>query len=137
MSTKSAPNRLQLGVAKEIRVALARQDRRASDLARSLQVADKWVSQRLRGITPMTVDDLERIAQALDVSPSDLLPSDIHQDGRVTARYRGQAKQLDQQCTFGRPLVSDESPERIDQDSRPRRLLAHVPAMSIAQAIAA
>ena len=128
---------LSVRVAEEVRAWMGRRRMTGATLAAALGVSAAWVSYRLRGKQEIGLDDLQRIAAALDVSVADLLPPDIRQDSRVTARYRGQAKQLDQQCTFGRPLVSDESPERIDQDSRPRRLLAHVPAMSIAQAIAA
>lgn len=66
--------RLQAGVAMEIRLEMTRQGLRQSDLARRLGELDKWVSLRLRGIIPMTLDDLDRIAKALGVDPAGLWP---------------------------------------------------------------
>lgn len=61
-------------VAAEVRAELGRQGRDASWLAARVGVSDMWVSRRLRAITGFTVDDLLRIAAALDVPPQQFLP---------------------------------------------------------------
>lgn len=60
-------------VAEEIRVEMARQRLSQVDLADLLREGQPWVSRRLRGATPISVDDLERIAVALRVSVVDLM----------------------------------------------------------------
>lgn len=128
---------LSVRVAEEVRAWMGRRRMTGATLAAALGVSAAWVSYRLRGKQEIGLDDLQRIAMALDVSVADLLPTDIREAIRVTARYRDQAKQLDQDHPFGRPLVGDESSIRIDQDSRPRRLTLRVPPMPIMRATAA
>lgn len=60
-------------VAEEIRVEMARQRLNQSDLAAMLGESQPWVSRRLGGRTPMTVDDLERFAQVLRTTADELL----------------------------------------------------------------
>ena len=125
-------------VAAEVRSELARRQMQQSELAARLEEHHSWVSKRFYARNRrITVDDLERTARALDVSVADLLPPDARQGSRVTARYRDQAKQLDQDCPYGRPLAGDESSVRIDIDSRPRRLSRRISPMPIMQAAAA
>ena len=45
-------------------------------LAKQLGVSDMWVSYRLRGVQPIDLNDLERIADALGVPVIDLFPRD-------------------------------------------------------------
>lgn len=52
-------------VSEEIRVEMARQRINQVELAARLHVAQPWVSRRLSGKTPITVDDLDRFADAL------------------------------------------------------------------------
>lgn len=52
-------------VSEEIRVEMARQRINQVELAARLHVAQPWVSRRLSGKTPITVDDLDRFAAAL------------------------------------------------------------------------
>ena len=59
--------------AANIRAALARQQITKSDLARSLGVSSMWVTRRTNAEIPITLDDLARIAAALDVPMQSLL----------------------------------------------------------------
>lgn len=72
-------------VAEEIRVEMARQRLSQTDLARLLQQGQPWVSRRLSGATPITVDDLELIARTLRVRAEDLM------GGRETSDTRPRA----------------------------------------------
>jgi DNA-binding Xre family transcriptional regulator len=72
--TRARTNSLAEQVAEEIRVLLARRRIKQSHLARELGVNDQWVSVRLRGVTPLDLLDLERIAAVLEVPVTELLP---------------------------------------------------------------
>lgn len=63
------------GVAGEIRAIAARQGVSHADLARRIDRTPMWLSRRLSPSTlqPMTVDDLQLIAAALEVDPADVL----------------------------------------------------------------
>lgn len=63
-------------VAEEIRVILARRQIRQSQLARIIGVNEQWLSVRLRGVQPIDLNDLDRIARALQLSVADLLPEE-------------------------------------------------------------
>lgn len=60
-------------------------------LAELLNVSPSWVSYRITGVTPIDLNDLERIAAVLEVAVADLLPPGILQrrprptDGQTTA----------------------------------------------------
>ena len=58
----------------EIRAILARRRSTGKELAETLGVSRSWISYRLTGTTEITLNDLERIARALDVDIADLLP---------------------------------------------------------------
>ncbi len=73
-------------VAEEIRALLARRRTRQSQLARQLGVSEQWISVRLRGVQPIDLNDLARIAEALDVSVVALLPASIREGKDVTLR---------------------------------------------------
>jgi transcriptional regulator with XRE-family HTH domain len=75
MNSVTAVTPLTESVAEEIRVALARRRMRQSHLARQLGTSDQWLSIRLRGIQPIDLNDLQRIAAALGVSVVDLIPA--------------------------------------------------------------
>lgn len=62
-------------VAAEIRAWLGRLDVRPSELARRLGENDQWMSTRLKGRTPINVNDLQRIADAMGLSVVELLPA--------------------------------------------------------------
>lgn len=57
----------------EIRAEMARQ--RISQIGLSVRVhqSQAWVSRRLSGVVPISLDDLELIAHALDVTSMDLV----------------------------------------------------------------
>lgn len=54
---------------------MGRQGVRQSELARKLGESDQWLSMRLRGRTPLDINEMLRIARALDVDLFQLLPS--------------------------------------------------------------
>lgn len=56
--------------AAQLRAELARRNLPASALARTLGENESWVRKRMRGVYGITMDDLDRIATALDVSPT-------------------------------------------------------------------
>lgn len=62
-------------VAEEIRAWLGRRRMSQAQLSRQMGQSQMWVSDRLRGIQPIGLDDLQRFAAALDVEVHDLLPS--------------------------------------------------------------
>lgn len=81
--------------AAEIRAWMGRLQVRQSVLARRLGENDQWLSVRLRGVTPIDLNDLQRIAAALGVRPVDLLPKTASEQVghiEVTTRYRPPAE---------------------------------------------
>jgi DNA-binding Xre family transcriptional regulator len=62
-------------VAEEIRALLARRRISGRQLAESTGMSQSAVSARLTGVTAIDLDDLERIATALDVEITALLPT--------------------------------------------------------------
>lgn len=77
---------LSAQVAEEIRALLARQRRSGRWLASTLGVSQTWMSSRLTGGTPIDLNDLQRIAAALEVHWTELLPAE-----RLTAGVGPQA----------------------------------------------
>ena len=73
----SSNESLSVRVAEEIRAMLARRRVSGRELARRLDVSSPWVSYRLTGNQEIGLDDLERIAAALDVPVTDLLPRGV------------------------------------------------------------
>lgn len=65
--------RLREQVAEEVRALLARRRMSGVQLAVHLGTSQGYVSRRLTAVTPFDVDDLERLAELLDVSVIDLL----------------------------------------------------------------
>lgn len=57
-------------VAAEIRAELARQQISGVRAAKSLGWTQNYISTRLRGVTPLSLDDLEAIAKLLEVPVS-------------------------------------------------------------------
>ena len=64
-------------IAAEVRAVAARKGLRQGELADAIGVSRQAVSRKLAGATPITVEELLRIAAALEVSPGDLLPRPI------------------------------------------------------------
>lgn len=60
-------------IAANIRAELGRQNKTRAALAREMDVTEMWLSRRVNAHTPITVDDLARIAGALDVPAVELM----------------------------------------------------------------
>ena len=60
-------------IAANIRAELGRQNKTRAALAREMDVTEMWVSRRVNAQTPITVDDLTRIADALAVPAVELM----------------------------------------------------------------
>lgn len=71
---------LSLQVAEEIRAWMGRRRISGAQLARRLGVSGAWISYRLTGTQPIDLNDLQRIAAALEVDYLDLMPV---REGRV------------------------------------------------------
>lgn len=68
------PGLINRQVASEIKAMMARAGMTQTQLARELGVSMAWVSDRLRGRTIINLDELDLIAEILDVSIIDLFP---------------------------------------------------------------
>ena len=66
-------------IAGEVRAEMARQQKRAKDLAAAIDMAPASLSRKLNGASGFTVDELLRVANALGVSASRLLAPIEHQ----------------------------------------------------------
>lgn len=61
-------------VAARLRVHTMRRRIKQQEIADALGEAQPWVSRKLRGQSPITLDELDRLATAVGVSVIDLLP---------------------------------------------------------------
>lgn len=61
----------------EISAMIGRRRMNQAALARALDVKPMWVSDRMTGRVRLSLDDLARIAHALNVNVVDLLPRDV------------------------------------------------------------
>jgi transcriptional regulator with XRE-family HTH domain len=75
MDTTTSLNEL---VASEIRAWLGRRRLTGRQLAAKIGASQTWTATRLRGEQEITLNDLERIADALDVEIAALLPSTVN-----------------------------------------------------------
>lgn len=67
---------------------LGRRRMSQAQLARTLGQSQMWVSDRLRGIQPIDLDDMNRIARALGVGVYDLMPPpELAATARTMASY--------------------------------------------------
>ncbi|ROO51037.1 helix-turn-helix protein [Micromonospora sp. Llam0] len=83
-NANGARTRLTDLVAEEIRALQGRRRVSGRELARRLGETPSWVNYRLTGVTPINLNDLERIATALGVTVVDLLPTPATSAARVT-----------------------------------------------------
>jgi transcriptional regulator with XRE-family HTH domain len=76
MSDERTParGRLREHVAEEIRVILARKRMSGAELARRTGIKQSTISRRMTGETAFDMDDLEIIAEVLEVDVADLMP---------------------------------------------------------------
>ena len=108
-TTPEAPAKsLTQRVAEEIRVVLARRQMRQSQLARQMGVTEQWLSVRLRGVQPIDLNDLERIADALGVHPFELWPRDL-------APVNQRSHALNDRSVSHATRTTDERPSRARQ----------------------
>jgi len=63
-----------VAVAEEVRSLMARRRISQIEVARHLRIGQSSVSRRLQAQYPFTVDELYRLCDLLEVSPSELLP---------------------------------------------------------------
>lgn len=68
---------LNKAVAAQIRSLLGIRMMRQAQLASRMGVTEVWLSRRLREVQAMSLDDVERIAQALDLAPAELIASAV------------------------------------------------------------
>lgn len=61
-------------VAAQIRSLLGYRDMKPSELARRIGENDQWMHVRLKGKVPLNLNDMHRIAQALNVPVGQLMP---------------------------------------------------------------
>lgn len=90
IETTEVKNDLSDAVAAEIRAWMGRLSIRQSQLARHLGENEQWLSTRLRGLTPLSMNDAGRIARALGLRAVDLLPQ-REREVTVTQRQSRQA----------------------------------------------
>lgn len=110
-------------VAEEIRAQMGRKRMSGARLAKQLGVSDMWVSYRLRGVQPIDLNDLERIADALGVPVIDLLPRDtVRPNNRSTdqAERPMPPPRPDHSRPKGRPHNESTRPVSPVQPSRRR-----------------
>jgi transcriptional regulator with XRE-family HTH domain len=109
-------------VAAEIRAWMGRLDVRQSELARRMGENDQWLSTRLKGRTPIDINDLQRIAKGLGLGVHELLPSPEiaarAADPRAMARYLTLAVPT----TNRPPRPPDNRPSGHPVDKRPPKV---------------
>lgn len=71
------PSNLTDRVRTAIRIELARKDLTQAALAEELGWSPMSLSKRLRGITPITTEHLQQLADALEVPVEDLIGSGV------------------------------------------------------------
>jgi transcriptional regulator with XRE-family HTH domain len=124
MSTRSSEagrsTTLESQVAAEIRAHLARRRMQQAELAGLVGEHPSWVSRRLGETRRITIDDLERIAQALGIGAVELLPRSAREGVSVTQPYLRRTDHATEDWPDGRPAVSDA--ERRHGRRRPRRI---------------
>lgn len=110
--------------ADEIRALLGRRRISQAELARRLEVNSSWLNYRLTGRQPIDLNDLQLIADALDVSPATLLGLPYGAPNTL----RNQA--APQKARSRRPLTArkDTRPPNTRKDTRRPSLLRHAAA---------
>lgn len=96
---------LSEAVAEEIRALLARRRMSGRQLAALLDVSQTWMSTRLKGTTPIDLNELSRIAAALNVEVAELLPR--ANEGRLITTG-GALREKDRQLNVGKGTVAGQ-----------------------------
>jgi transcriptional regulator with XRE-family HTH domain len=87
MSEETSPRgRLREHVAEEIRVLLARRKMSAAELARRAGLKQSTLARRMTGETAFDMDDLEVIADVLEVAVTDLMPQRVGAAKQINER---------------------------------------------------
>jgi transcriptional regulator with XRE-family HTH domain len=76
---------LSVQVGDEIRVWMTRRRLTGERLAQRLKVSPAWVSYRINGKQEIGLDDLQQIAEALEVEVLDLFPVEVAEPTRTVA----------------------------------------------------
>jgi len=104
-------------VAEEVRALLARRRMSQRVLAGLLGVSPAWVNYRMTGVQEIGVNDLQRIAAALNVPVTDLLPADVSTTAtrtepppRLTTKYQASAARPRDNRPKGGPRRSSAKP---------------------------
>ena len=101
---------------------LARKRLSASELARRIDVTQPYISRRLTGEIAFDVDDLARIAKALDVPVSQLFPRGDMTPGysRLAERWTSAARprRKTTRPAPGRPVTKINRPPNVPDGSR-------------------
>lgn len=135
MSTDVTPavSTLSQRIAEEIRSWMGRRRLSGASLARALNVSPAWVSYRLTGVQEIGVNELERIAEVLDVDVIDLMPV---REGRLVTHAGASRRQTTvpkigsltsrtKRATSGRPHGRTSAiPPLATSDRRVSRLVA-------------
>lgn len=104
------PTRLRDTVAAEVRAEMGRRAMSQVTLAGLIGMSQQSLSERLRGKTPFTTDDLEKVAGALGVHPATLLgglPNSPQPTPPATGRYREKLS-TSRNGTAPTPVVASE-----------------------------
>lgn len=110
-------------VAAEIRAVMGRQMVRQSQLARLLGENDTWMSMRLRGLVPINLNELERIADALGVDVVDLLPRSG--EGRSPRSGEGRAVVVAGEPRRSTTVAKHTPPKRLRPTGHPKPFAPH------------
>lgn len=89
-SERSGGGRLNAAVTAEIRAELARRRWSQVDLANRLGEDQMWLSRRLRGTKPLSLTEFEAIAEALSITPAELVGRAVRGMAQTTAEYFAQ-----------------------------------------------
>jgi transcriptional regulator with XRE-family HTH domain len=103
-----AEQTLSTEVASAIKRELGGQDLNKSELARRLGVSHTWVTNRLAGHLEIGLNELQRIATALQVPITDLLPREVA--GQLNRRLELAADQLTPAPGYATPTLANPPP---------------------------
>lgn len=135
MTTPERPATLSVRVGAEIRANRARLGLSQAELAEQLGEAHWWLSDRERGRVPINLDELQRIADALDqvahqrggarVRLSDLMPADTIDPEAylvVAAQPPARALSRERDAPDGRAAAADTTSPRLRPRTRAVRV---------------
>lgn len=120
----SADTELPIHAIDMIKSWIGRRDMNKSELARRLGVSHTWVSNRLAGSQGITLEELVKIARALDIEVEELLPktapTEAHRSGGLSpgsARVPSQPRTARLMEVAHRSGHAPPSPNRTNSDA--------------------